>query len=235
MLYDMREITYGKNELAIIMPGHVLKQLDYSDDFVFSYMVVSIDLFREIHTHVVDDDSNQFIRLPIIHLSDERVKILMKIADMLADIASFDIKDLHLRHQLLSAQLFVGCEFLYQEYREQEQMKGLSAHTALYYHFCDLVVKYHRESREVKYYADLLILTPKHFTKIIRQEMGVSPVEWIEQYIVTQAKKLIEIYPDHTLAQIAYILGFSEPTTFYRYFKRVTGTTAKQYRESLVT
>ena len=119
-------------------------------------MVVSVDLFREIHTHVVDDDSNQFIRLPIIHLSDERVKILMKIADMLADIASFDIKDLHLRHQLLSAQLFVGCEFLYQEYREQEQMKGLSAHTALYYHFCDLVVKHHRESREVKYYAEVL-------------------------------------------------------------------------------
>ena len=87
----------------------------------------------------------------------------------------------------------------------------------------------------MKYYADLLHLTPKHFTKIIRQEMGVSPVEWIEQYIVTQAKKLIEIYPDHTLAQIAYMLGFSEPTTFYRYFKRVTGTTAKQYRESLVT
>lgn len=171
----------------------------------------------------------------ICKVSDERVKILMKIADMLADIASFDIKDLHLRHQLLSAQLFVGCEFLYQEYREQEQMKGLSAHTSLYYHFCDLVVKHHRESREVKYYADLLHLTPKHFTKIIRQEMGVSPVEWIEQYIVTQAKKLIEIYPDHTLAQIAYMLGFSEPTTFYRYFKRVTGTTAKQYRESLVT
>ena len=28
------------------------------------------------------------------------------------------------------------------------------------------------------------------------------------------------------------MLGFSEPTSFYRYFKRVTGMTAKQYRDS---
>ena len=26
------------------------------------------------------------------------------------------------------------------------------------------------------------------------------------------------------------MLGFSEPSSFYRYFKRVTGMTAKQYR-----
>ena len=27
------------------------------------------------------------------------------------------------------------------------------------------------------------------------------------------------------------MLGFSEPTSFYRYFKRVTGMTAKEYRD----
>ena len=28
------------------------------------------------------------------------------------------------------------------------------------------------------------------------------------------------------------MLGFSEPTSFYRYFKRITGITAKQYRDN---
>ena len=29
------------------------------------------------------------------------------------------------------------------------------------------------------------------------------------------------------------MFGFTEPTAFYRYFKRITGMTAKQYRESI--
>lgn len=231
-MYDMHEVTYGKNELAIVMPGHVLKTLECTDDYVSSYMIVSIDLFSDIHTHIGADHDN-FIKHPIITLSDERAKVLMQIGGILADIASHVGKDVHMHHQILRAQLFVGCEFIYKQYIEQERTKGLGMHTTLYYNFCDLVIKHYRESREVKFYADLLHLTPKYFAKILRQEMGVSPVEWIEKYIVTQAKRLIEIYPNRTLGQIAYMLGFSEPTSFYRYFKRVTGITAKQYRESL--
>ncbi|MBO5592726.1 MAG: AraC family transcriptional regulator [Prevotella sp.] len=96
------------------------------------------------------------------------------------------------------------------------------------------MVRHYRESRNVKFYANLLHLSPKHFTFLIRQETGgLSPFSWIEQYVVTQAKYLIESHPSRTLGAIAYDLGFSEPTAFFRYFKRVTGMTAKQYRESL--
>jgi len=104
----------------------------------------------------------------------------------------------------------------------------------LYHRFCQLVVEHYKESREVKFYAEKLNMTPKHFTKIIRQvSRGMTPSEWIEQYIVTQAKRLIEMHPDHSIKEIAYTLGFTEPTTFHRYFKRVTGTTAKHFKASL--
>lgn len=55
--------------------------------------------------------------------------------------------------------------------------------------------------------------------------------KWIEQYVTTQAKRLIKTHATQTLQEIAYMLGFSEPTSFYRYFKRVTGMTAKEYRD----
>ena len=57
------------------------------------------------------------------------------------------------------------------------------------------------------------------------------PAKWIEQYVTTQAKRLIKTHATQTLQEIAYMLGFSEPTSFYRYFKRVTGMTAKEYRD----
>ena len=55
---------------------------------------------------------------------------------------------------------------------------------------------------------------------------------FVRQYVVAQAKRFIEIGATPTLQETAFMLGFSEPTSFYRYFKRVTGMTAKQYRTS---
>ena len=83
----------------------------------------------------------------------------------------------------------------------------------------------------MKYYAGLLNLTPKYLGKVICAATdGLTPAKWIEQYVTAQAKRLIETHATQTLQETAYMLGFSEPTSFYRYFKRVTGMTAKEYR-----
>jgi AraC-like DNA-binding protein len=106
-------------------------------------------------------------------------------------------------------------------------------HVEIFNRFCDLVVNNYRESREVKFYANLLNLTPKYLSKVILTTTdGLSPAKWIEQYVAAQAKRLIETHATQTLQEIAYLLGFSEPTSFYRYFKRATGMTAKEYRDS---
>ena len=80
-----------------------------------------------------------------------------------------------------------------------------------------------------------------HFAVVLRPSASVElmllklpthwPAKWIEQYVTTQAKRLIKTHATQTLQEIAYMLGFSEPTSFYRYFKHVTGMTAKEYRD----
>ena len=127
----------------------------------------------------------------------------------------------------------MGYEFLNYYRRDKDRQWAANHSTDIFNRFCDLVVKHYRESREIKYYADLLNLTPKHLSKVIHTATnGLSPVKWIEQYVTAQAKRLIETRATQTLQETAYMLGFSEPTSFYRYFKRVVGMTAKQYRDS---
>jgi len=48
-----------------------------------------------------------------------------------------------------------------------------------------------------------------------------------------EADKVVDSYRTACELQLvnARMLGFSEPTSFYRYFKRVTGMTAKEYRD----
>ena len=130
------------------------------------------------------------------------------------------------------AQLAVGYEFLNFYRRDQDRLWAESRHTEIFNSFCELVVKHYRESREVNYYADLLNLTPKYLSKVIRTATnGLSPVKWIEQYVTAQAKRIIDARTTRTLQETAYMLGFSEPTSFYRYFKRAAGMTAKEYRD----
>ena len=233
VMYDMRLITHRKNDLSIILPGHIMHPLACSDDFSYTLLFISPKMLDDLRFHTFSHDHEKFNYAPVCSLTDEQAAHLLTIVDQLDIIANKTAKELPHRHQVLLAQLAVGYEFLNSYRHEQDKQWNENRHTELFNRFCDLVVKHYRESREVKFYADLLNLTPKYLSKVIRIATNdLSPVEWIEQYVIAQAKRLIETRATQTLQETAYLLGFSEPTSFYRYFKRVTGMTAKQYRDS---
>ena len=232
-MYDMRVITHQKNDLTIILPGHIMHPLDCSDDFSYALLFISPKMLDDLRYHTFSHDHEKFNYAPTCSLTDEQAAHLLAIVNQLDIIANHTDKELPHRYQTLLAQLAVGYEFLNYYRHDQDQQWAENRYAEIFDRFCDLVVKHFRESREVKYYADLLNLTPKHLSKVIRTVTnGLSPVKWIEQYVTAQAKRLIEAHATQTLQETAYLLGFNEPTSFYRYFKRVTGMTAKQYRYS---
>ena len=81
------------------------------------------------------------------------------------------------------------------------------------------------DQREMTHHKnDLALLLPGHVMR---------PLECSEDYTYARiaiSKRLIVANPELSLKEIAYELGFSEPTSFYRYFKRVTGLTANEFR-----
>ena len=96
--------------------------------------------------------------------------------------------------------------------------------------FQNAVVKHYQESREVKYYADLLCLSPKYFGSIIKEQTGISASAWISRYVIIQAKSLLRHNKHLNIQQISYQLGFADPAAFTRYFKANTGLSPKEYR-----
>lgn len=230
-MYDMRVITHHKNDLTIILPGHIMHPIECSDDFSYTLLFISPKMFDDLRFHTFSHDYEKFNNAPFCSLTDEQAAHLLTIVDQLAIIANYTDKDFPHRYQTLLAQLAVGYEFLNYYRRDQDRQWAENRNADIFNRFIDLVVKHYRESREVKYYADLLHISPKHLSKVVRTATnGLSPVKWIEQYVMVQAKQLIETRATQTLQETAYLLGFTEPTSFYRYFKRVTGMTAKQYR-----
>ena len=203
------------------------------DSINFSLILQGCPRLNDLRFHTFSHDHEKFNYSPVCSLTDEQAAHLLDIVDELSIIANHTEKELPHRYQTLLAQLAVGYEFLNYYRRDQDRQWEENRHADIFNRFCDLVVKHYRESREVKYYADLLNITPKYLSRVTHTATnGLSPAKWIEQYVTEQAKRLIKTRATQTLQETAYMLGFTEPTSFYGYFKRAVGMTAKQYRDN---
>lgn len=230
--FDMQEFTIEKDDYGILMPGHVYRSIACSDDFTYTRVFISAEMISELKAHAFSHDSYKFNSAPHCHLTDVQAKRMIALLELLEAIASHDTDDVQLRRQILLSHLAVGLEFLNYYRREQDRQWAESRPTALYKQFCDLVVEHYRENRNVNYYAGLMHYDPRYFSKVFRQySSGLSPLEWIQQYVATQAKLIMDTHPNQTVKETAYQLGFSSTANFCRYYKRATGIYPQEYKK----
>ncbi|WP_127483744.1 AraC family transcriptional regulator [Paenibacillus ehimensis] len=79
--------------------------------------------------------------------------------------------------------------------------------------------------------ADFLGLHPNYLSTIFKQDIGVTPKEYLIQLRMKKACELLQqtSYPIHIISNS---VGYADPLTFSRAFKTVTGMSPKAYRES---
>lgn len=103
---------------------------------------------------------------------------------------------------------------------------------AIYHEFIQNIEKHYKKERSVKFYADKMCLTPKYLSSVIHQMSNKHASEWIDSHTILEIKALLKT-TNMPVQQIAYELNFSTPAHFGKFFKRLTGTSPKQYRHAL--
>jgi len=102
----------------------------------------------------------------------------------------------------------------------------------LFQRFTSLIENHYSESRNASFYANKLAVTYKHLNIICKELVNKTAKSVIDDFIVLQAKrKLINSTIKST--ELAYNLGFEDPTNFTKYFKKLTGLTPKSFLKSL--
>lgn len=81
----------------------------------------------------------------------------------------------------------------------------------------------------VNYFAELACLSPGYFGDLVKKETGKTAQELISLHIIDFAKERLST-TDDDISIIAYDLGFQYPQHFSRMFKRLTGSSPRQYR-----
>lgn len=77
--------------------------------------------------------------------------------------------------------------------------------------------------------ADLVGLSPFHFTRMFKQSSGVTPYAYLRAIRVEQAQRLLA-ESDLPVIEIALAVGYETPQAFARMFRAVSGMSPSQWR-----
>ncbi|MDM1295327.1 AraC family transcriptional regulator [Sphingobacterium sp. N143] len=98
--------------------------------------------------------------------------------------------------------------------------------------FKRLVEVYVGKQSTVSYFAKELDISIRCLQKFCELHFGKSPKVIIQESLLMESKRML-IDPSLQIKQIAYKLGFNEPTNFTKFFKKYSKISPEQFRQSL--
>lgn len=162
---------------------------------------------------------------PLLHLtgqqSDMAFAMLSIISQQLSQRA--DVSDMLVRTQLQALLLFLS---------GVSAGAGGSAQSTLppsVVSFRQLVQQHYLQHTTVEEYAALLCISPKHLIDLCKKHIGKTPLQYIREYVVAEAKRLL-YSTGMSIKEVAYQLNFDDPGNFSKYFKSICGYAPADYR-----
>lgn len=97
--------------------------------------------------------------------------------------------------------------------------------------FISLVQLNFKKERFLEFYADKLEVSTKHLSRTVKETTGSTAVNWIDRFVILEAKVLLKS-STMSIQQIADELNFNSQSFFGKYFKKHTGRSPKDFRNS---
>jgi AraC family transcriptional regulator, transcriptional activator of pobA len=224
---NLKPYTTTSPGFITILPGQILEHEYMSEDFSGLFIVMSKRF---------TDSLNIQDRLPLFlsrsensftPLTEEALSAMMAFYSMLQ--RAVRQKDNPYRMEIVQCLIKA---FFYSSSHRNETNKGenKSKNEVLVKKFLSFAQTYYKEQRGMEFYADKMCLTPKYLSKVVKEISGTSASQWIDNYVVLEAKVLLKS-TNMTIQQISDELNFPSQSFFGKYFKRHVGVSPKEYKK----
>ena len=228
--YDLRPVEFHAHDIAVMRPGHIIRQIAKSDDYSVQLIVTPVSFLNTMRRQYMNHHlatRKSFDTHPCQHLNDEQYRQVCDAFNLVRTACG--VQGIY-RDELISS-AFHTLMVLLSTYRYEQLEDMQDAGRQLSSRFNDALIEHYRESREVGFYARMFHLSPKYFSTLIKQETGYGAGEWIDRYVVLQAKALLNRMRNLSIQEITDRLGFPEQASFSRFFRRNTGMSPTEYRD----
>ncbi len=115
------------------------------------------------------------------------------------------------------------------QFAESPQVAESGSYQDAYRRFIGMVEEHHRENWSLQRFAEALGTSVPRLRAVCRTVSGESPIRIINRRIALEAKRCLT-YTSMSVSEIAYRLGFEDPSYFSRFFKSRCEQTPMQYR-----
>ena len=244
MSVNLNEYDVKEGCLVVLTDQDIVKVEKGSDDDIRDLHWVVIAMSQNFLTNFRVDfrkilsEGVALIETPVLHLDqnirgyfEDYLKLIGKLANSELPMYKDAVRSLISSMVSIAAGQWIAD---INRLRDEKVVKlnSRSEHKTLTFRqFIKLVSENYTQQRQVIFYADQLCMSPKYLSKLVKDVSGKSAPEWIDSYVLLEAKHLLK-YSDMPIKEIVFRLNFSNQTVFYKYFKAHTGMTPTDYRNS---
>ena len=231
---NLQEFRLKKNSLFIFNPKDIL-QVQSNDRFKAHLIVITPDFLKRIniHTKRMMPLFLQFGSLPCMELTHAESQSLRSFISMVEQELKGPETDFssEIIGGLIAATIYKVGDILTHYLTEHPEVDSPMHNRAEEYfkQFTELLGEHYKHERSVGFYARQLCITPKYLTTLIKRISGKSVSEWIDSYVILEAKTLLK-YSNMSVQEIAEYLNFPNQSFFGSYFKRNAGMSPSQYK-----
>lgn len=208
-----------------------------SDVNVYS-LFLSMDFIKDVNIdiNILGFRQPQSNRKPIIKLTDDESRLLQRYFELLHLNTVKNTDAIYVKgisRNIIASVIYQLLQFLSNDRDKVEEAPDRTHSRRSHYvsDFMRLVHKYYRSERSVGFYAGKLFISPKYLSLIIKESTGRSAAEWIDEFVILEAKNLLR-FSGQNVQQIAYELNFSNQSSFGKYFKHLTGMSPTEFQRS---
>ena len=231
---NLQEFRLKKDSLFIFSPKHIL-QVQSNNRFKAHLIVIAPDFLKRINidTKRMMPLFLQFGSLPCMELTQAESQSLRSFISMVKQELKGSETDFssEIIGGLIAATIYKVGDILTHYLTEHPEVDSPIHNRAEEYfrQFTELLGEHYKHERSVGFYARQLCITPKYLTTLIKRISGKSVSEWIDNYVILEAKTLLK-YSNMSVQEIAYYLNFPNQSFFGSYFKRNAGMSPSQYK-----
>lgn len=231
---NLQEFRLKKDSLFIFSPKHIL-QVQSNNRFKAHLIVIAPDFLKRINidTKRMMPLFLQFGSLPCMELTQAESQSLRSFISMVEQELKGSETDFssEIIGGLIAATIYKVGDILTHYLTEHPEVDSPIHNRAVEYfrQFTELLGEHYKHERSVGFYARQLCITPKYLTTLIKRISGKSVSEWIDNYVILEAKTLLK-YSNMSVQEIAYYLNFPNQSFFGSYFKRNAGMSPSQYK-----
>ena len=162
---------------------------------------------------------------------DEPIKFYSdnKITEILEGIGKYLLDSSNVNYMYANGELFRFFAYLLSKNKSEQNVEKSISQEYVNFAISKIKTKYNEGDFNVTLLAKTLGLTREHFSTVFKEVTGSSPIDYLIDYRINQAKKLLE--RGLSVTQTAFDTGFNSSSNFSVQFRKKVGVSPIVYKK----